>query len=101
MTNLRAIVADKLRNGDWKFTDYPLASLVSSKQTALLRSLIMKFKIINSTRTLKFLYLGNGSPALAALSAPSDAPVLDENSHNFVGEVLRQSEAAPQAGTDI
>ena len=63
ITNVRAIDADKLRNGEWKFTDYPLASLGSTKRTAMLKSLIMKFNIGNSTKTLKFLYVGELQPS--------------------------------------
>jgi hypothetical protein len=108
ITNLRAISADKLRNGDWRFTDYPLASLVSSRQTALLKSLVMKFRIINRNKTLKFPYLSDGKAALAALSVPTDEPVIEARSHDITGGVLRESESespqsmsAPKAAPDI
>jgi hypothetical protein len=99
ITNMRAISADKLRNGEWKFTDYPLASLGSTKQTALLKSLIMKFNISNSTKTLKFLYVGNCTPALEVLSATTDQPAIESSALETTG-VLRQNELAPKAAPE-
>ena len=76
ITDTRAICADKTRKGQWVFTDYPLAELISTKQTAILKSLVMQFRTVHSVKTLKFLYLADTTQAQRYLSVNSSDPFL-------------------------
>jgi hypothetical protein len=100
ITNLRSIGADKLRNGEWKFTDYPLVDLVSTKRSALLKSLIMKFRTIHGVKTLKFPYLADYALAMTALAAHTAEPAIESLPRDIAGGVLHQSESAPSAVND-
>lgn len=75
ITNLRVIYAERTRKGEWKFTDYQREQFVLSKRTALMKSLIMKFKTASGEKMLRFPYLSTMGDAQELLNGVS-APVL-------------------------
>ncbi len=68
LTDRRAISGALQPDGTWQIEAYPLGTLINAIRTPMLNNITLKFKDGKKKTSLRFLFIGNPTPAMQVLN---------------------------------